>query len=78
MRFIVDGPDIPTSLLRAQREGSLIFVVGAGVSRAAGLPLFAELADQVYTRSGKRFQERPEVLPAEQKKRPARRVSTIV
>jgi len=51
MQFVADGPDIPTSL-RAQREGSLIFVVGAGVSRTAGLPLFGGLVDQVYAQLG--------------------------
>lgn len=52
MQFVADGPDIPISLLRAHREGSVIFVVGAGISKAAGLPLFGELADQVYGRLG--------------------------
>ena len=78
MQFVADGPDIPTLLLRAQREGSLIFVVGAGISRAAGLPLFGDLADQVYAQLGRRFQEHPEVSRAEERRRPARRVSTTV
>lgn len=52
MLFGEDGPDIPLSLLRAQRAGNLLFIVGAGISKAAGLPLFGELADLVYGRLG--------------------------
>ncbi|MER8905208.1 SIR2 family protein [Mesorhizobium sp. M0772] len=52
MQFDHSGPDIPISLLRAQRAGNLLFIVGAGVSKAAGLPLFGELADLVYARLG--------------------------
>ncbi|MBC9033012.1 SIR2 family protein [Sphingomonas sp. JC676] len=52
MLFDDSGPDIPISLLRAQRAGNLLFIVGAGVSKAAGLPLFGELADLVYARLG--------------------------
>lgn len=52
MRFIDEGPDLPEPLLRAQRAGDVMFVVGAGVSKNAGLPLFGELADRIYTRIG--------------------------
>jgi SIR2-like domain len=80
MRFIVDGPDIPTSLLRAQREGSLIFVVGAGVSRAAGLPLFGELADQVYIQLGQALPGAPGSLAsrAEEEARTARQYDRLI
>jgi NAD-dependent SIR2 family protein deacetylase len=59
MQFVADGPDIPISLLRAQREGSLIFVVGAGVSHTAGLPLFGGLVDQVYAQLGQALPGEP-------------------
>jgi NAD-dependent SIR2 family protein deacetylase len=59
MQFVADGPDIPISLLRAQRDGSLIFVVGAGVSRTAGLPLFGGLVDQVYAELGQALPGEP-------------------
>jgi NAD-dependent SIR2 family protein deacetylase len=52
VRFIDEGPDLPEPLLRAQRAGDVMFVVGAGVSKNAGLPLFGELADRIYTRIG--------------------------
>lgn len=52
MHFVANGPDIPTSLIRAQRNGDILFMVGAGISKSAGLPLFGELADMVYDRLG--------------------------
>lgn len=52
MRFVADGPDIPEPLLRAQRAGEVMFVIGAGVSKNAKLPLFGELAERIYTRIG--------------------------
>ena len=52
MLFDDSGPDIPISLLRAQRAGDLLFIVGAGISKAAGLPLFGELADKLYIKLG--------------------------
>ena len=52
MRFVADGPDIPEPLLRAQRAGEVMFVIGAGVSKNARLPLFGELAERIYTRIG--------------------------
>ena len=53
MRFIANGPDIPSDLLYARDEGDVIFFCGAGVSRAeAGGPSFKELAERVVTRLG--------------------------
>ena len=52
MQFIDPGPDIPDDLIRAQLAGEVVFVVGAGVSRRVGLPLFADLVAQVYERVG--------------------------
>jgi hypothetical protein len=39
---------IPIGLLRAQSEGKVLFIVGAGVSKLSGLPLFKGLVQQVY------------------------------
>jgi len=36
-----------------------LFIVGAGISKAAGLPLFGELADQVYQRLGQALPGEP-------------------
>lgn len=52
MQFVTNGPDIPLSLLRAHREGGVLFMVGAGISANAGLPLFGRLVDQIYERLG--------------------------
>lgn len=38
--FIVNGPDIPESLLEAHEEGRIVFFCGAGISYPAGLPGF--------------------------------------
>ena len=48
MRFISNGPDIPTELVSSQEKGLTIFVCGAGVSCTAGLPLFRGLVEGVY------------------------------
>ncbi len=50
-RNIVLGPDlapIPERLLLAHAGGEVLFIVGAGVSRDAGLPDFRKLAVEVY------------------------------
>ncbi len=48
MRFLANGPSIPTELLVARDEGRVIFFCGAGVSRAlAGLSDFFGLAQKV-------------------------------
>jgi len=39
---------IPIGLLRAQSEGKVLFIVGAGVSKLSGLPLFRGLVQRVY------------------------------
>ena len=48
MRFVPDGPDIPNPLIRKWREGSVLFLTGAGVSVPSSLPLFEGLALDVY------------------------------
>src|SRR6056297_2105961 len=49
MKLLPDGPDIPDELIAAQEKGDVIFICGAGVSKAAvGLPLFRELVEAVY------------------------------
>ena len=40
---------IPESLLLAHARGEVLFIVGAGVSRQAGLPDFRHLVKEVYT-----------------------------
>jgi hypothetical protein len=52
MEFFDGGPDVPDDLISAQLAGEVVFVVGAGVSRRVGLPLFSELVWQVYARLG--------------------------
>jgi len=53
MRFVANGPCIPDELLVARDDGRVIFVCGAGVSRArAGLPDFFGLAQNVIETLG--------------------------
>jgi len=52
MRFLPDGPDIPSELVQLQEKGRTIFVCGAGVSRTVGLPLFRGLLEGIYARLG--------------------------
>jgi|GEM_PF-1265759 len=59
MHFDPNGPDLPLSLLRTHRSGNLLLIVGAGISKAAGLPLFGELADQIYMRLGQALPGEP-------------------
>lgn len=59
MKFIDASPDIPDELIREVNEGDVVFLCGAGVSRAANLPLFQELTDQVYERLGESFANEP-------------------
>ena len=48
MQFVANGPDVPDSLLRQHEEGRVVLFAGAGVSQAAGLPGFRELASQLF------------------------------
>ncbi|AKB31812.1 hypothetical protein MSSIH_1122 [Methanosarcina siciliae HI350] len=50
--FIVNGPDIPESLLEAHEEGRIVFFCGAGISYPAGLPGFKGLVDKIYENLG--------------------------
>lgn len=50
--FLDGGPEIPENLLHAQEDGRLVFFCGAGISAAAGLPLFGSLVTQLYEKSG--------------------------
>lgn len=52
MRFLSDGPVIPSHLLTQQNEGNVIFFCGAGISRRAGLPDFAGLTQKVVDKLG--------------------------
>ncbi len=48
VQLVKHGPEIPIEVLQAQEDGNLILFCGAGVSKPAGLPNFAELVDQIY------------------------------
>ncbi|HBT96860.1 MAG TPA: hypothetical protein DEB25_04095, partial [Desulfobulbaceae bacterium] len=50
MQFIIDGPDIPDTLLQAHEEGRVVFFCGAGISYPAKLPGFQDLVDGIYER----------------------------
>ena len=50
MRFSEQGPDIPEVLIEGSLSGDIVFVCGAGVSKRAGLPLFIELVENIFTR----------------------------
>lgn len=50
--FIVNGPDIPESLLEAHEEGRIVFFCGAGISYPAGFPGFKGLVDKIYENLG--------------------------
>ena len=57
MRLISNGPDLPAELVKTQEQGEALFVCGAGVSRAAGLPSFRGLVEAVYCRLGESWNE---------------------
>jgi NAD-dependent SIR2 family protein deacetylase len=57
MRFLPLGPDVPAELIAAQEKGQVIFVCGAGVSVAAGLPLFRGLVERVYEHLGEDWRQ---------------------
>jgi len=50
--FIVNGPDIPESLLEAHEEGRIVFFCGAGISYPADLPGFQGLVYEIYENLG--------------------------
>jgi hypothetical protein len=52
MRFLDHSPDIPDELIRAMRDGEVMFLCGAGVSFGAGLPTFKVLTEHVYAKLG--------------------------
>jgi hypothetical protein len=62
MRFLADGPDLPEDLIRAQLSGHALFVVGAGVSKRVGLPLFDGLTTSIYGAIGQATPDLPETL----------------
>ena len=52
MQFIINGPDIPDSLLQSHEEGRVVFFCGAGISRPAGLPDFDGLVQALFQHAG--------------------------
>lgn len=52
MQLIADGPDIPTQVIEAHRDGNLLLFCGAGISVPAGLPTFARLVELVAAELG--------------------------
>ena len=50
--FINGGPNIPEYLLHEHEEGRVVFFCGAGISAAAGLPLFGKLVSILYENNG--------------------------
>ena len=50
MQFVKGGPDIPERLLQAHEDGRVVFFCGAGISYPAGLPGFARLVNELYSR----------------------------
>lgn len=59
MRFVPSGPEIPNDLIAEQQRGNVLFVCGAGVSMAAGLPSFMSLVKGVYHRLGEDWEPHP-------------------
>lgn len=55
MRFLPDGPEIPSDLISAQEKGETIFVCGAGVSMTVGVPGFGGLVQKVYDALGENW-----------------------
>ncbi len=49
MQFTPKGPHIPFELLQAHEEGKVVFFCGAGISYPAGLPLFHDLVEGIYS-----------------------------
>lgn len=47
MKFFRNGPDIPKNLLEDQDNGKVVFICGAGVSKASGLPDFIDLTKHI-------------------------------
>jgi hypothetical protein len=52
VQFIVNGPDVPDSLVQAHEEGRVVFFCGAGISYPAGLPGFGGLVREVMRLAG--------------------------
>jgi SIR2-like domain len=59
MRLVPGGPDIPNALIAEQQRGNVLFVCGAGVSMAAGLPSFRSLVIGIYRHLGENWEPHP-------------------
>jgi NAD-dependent SIR2 family protein deacetylase len=59
MRLVPGGPVVPNALIADQQRGNVLFVCGAGVSMAAGLPSFEDLVKGVYRCLGEEWESHP-------------------
>jgi hypothetical protein len=57
MQFIINGPDIPDTLVQAHEEGRVVFFCGAGISFPAGLPGFKGFVEHIYRECGTTFSD---------------------
>ena len=69
MSLIKDGPDIPEEVLHALRNDKLVLFCGAGISKQNGLPLFAELVEQVCEQLNIPIDEHPLLKEAKEQKK---------
>jgi len=70
MRFFAEGPNIPEALLEDRDNGNVVFFCGAGISRPAGLPGFADLAEQVVQELGAPPEAKVRAMLAQAKSEP--------
>ena len=67
--MIKDGPDIPEKMLHALRNDKLVLFCGAGISKQNGLPLFAELVEQVCKQLDIFIDDKPLLKEAKEQKK---------
>jgi len=48
VQFVINGPDVPDSLLQLHADGQVVFFCGAGISRPAELPDFKGLTERLF------------------------------
>ena len=55
MQIVRKGIDVPDELIRAHKEGRVVFFCGAGISYEAGLPGFKKLTETIFEKVGERL-----------------------